>query len=183
MRWPGAACPGAWSSRRDRCHRRAAGGARFSYVRRGGGIELGFRARAAHAVVDLAGCAVLLPEIVALLPALRRLLASLPMAGRAGEVAVTATLAGLDVLLIAAAEPGLDDREALAAFAAAEIWRASPGHQGLERCPSRSCSGVFPGWTSTASAWSRRRAPSSRRAFRWRPRSARRSWRRWATRR
>jgi 23S rRNA (uracil1939-C5)-methyltransferase len=94
--------------------------ARFSYARRGGGIELGFRARAAHTVVDLAGCGVLLPEIVALLPALRGLLAELPMAGRAGEVTVTATSGGLDALLIAAVEPGLEDREALAAFATAQ---------------------------------------------------------------
>ncbi|MGH6914614.1 MAG: TRAM domain-containing protein, partial [Geminicoccales bacterium] len=34
--------------------------ARFSYVRRHGRIELGFSARATHAVVDLTGCAVLL---------------------------------------------------------------------------------------------------------------------------
>ena len=106
--------------------------ARFSYLCRGGGIELGFRARAAHAVVDLAACAVLLPEIVALLPALRRLLAGLPMAGRSGEVSVSATLAGLDVLLLAPTEPGLADREALAAFAVGQdlariAWAPGPG--------------------------------------------------------
>lgn len=106
--------------------------ARLSYVRRRGKVELGFRARAAHAVVDLAGCAVLLPEIVALLQALRQLLAGLRMAGGAGEVTMTATLSGLDVLLVAAAEPGLDDREALAAFAVAEdlariAWARGPG--------------------------------------------------------
>ena len=57
-----------------------------------------------------------------------RLLAALALAGRAGEVQITACASGLDVLLTSAGAPGLAEREALAGFAAAQdlarlAWR------------------------------------------------------------
>ena len=91
--------------------------ARLAFERRGGKFVLGFRGRAAHAVVDVAACAVVLPEIAALLPPLRAALADLPLAARGGEVLVTAAEGGLDLVLLAPAEPGLADREGIAALA------------------------------------------------------------------
>ncbi|HET6522843.1 MAG TPA: RsmD family RNA methyltransferase [Geminicoccaceae bacterium] len=98
----------------------------------GGGVRLGFRARASHRTVDVRACAVLLPSILALLPPLRRALSGLEFARDGGEALVTATDGGLDVLLTAPREPGLADRERLAAFAAALdlarlAWRREAG--------------------------------------------------------
>jgi 23S rRNA (uracil1939-C5)-methyltransferase len=97
-----------------------------------GGIALGFRVRSGHALVDVAECPVARPEIVALLPALRGLLAGLAMARRGGELQVTASDSGLDLLLTVAAAPGLAEREALADFAARHdiarlAWRPAAG--------------------------------------------------------
>jgi 23S rRNA (uracil1939-C5)-methyltransferase len=94
--------------------------ARFAFQRRGTQVEIGFRARAGRRVVDVAACAVLVPEIVALLEPLRATLGRLPLARRGGEALVTATDSGLDVVLIAAPEPDLVDREQIAALAAAQ---------------------------------------------------------------
>jgi 23S rRNA (uracil1939-C5)-methyltransferase len=91
--------------------------ARIAFDRHGSHVELGFRGRAGHHVVDVEACAVVLPEIAALLPRLRPALAALPLAARGGEVLVTATDSGLDLLLLTAAEPALADREGIAAFA------------------------------------------------------------------
>jgi 23S rRNA (uracil1939-C5)-methyltransferase len=91
--------------------------ARLAFERRGGGLALGFRGRAGHHVVDVEACAIVLPEIEGLLPALRAALVDLPLAARGGEVLVTATDSGLDLLLLTAAEPALADREGIAALA------------------------------------------------------------------
>jgi 23S rRNA (uracil1939-C5)-methyltransferase len=95
------------------CRRRA----RFAFLRWRGRVELGFRRRRGHRPVDLVDCAILLPEIVDLVAPLRRLLDALEPAVGQGEVQVTASAAGLDLLLIARTAPSLADREALAAFA------------------------------------------------------------------
>jgi 23S rRNA (uracil1939-C5)-methyltransferase len=105
---------------------------RLGFTADPGGVRLGFRVRAGHALVDVAECPVARPEIVALLPALRDLLRRLEMARRGGEILVTASASGLDLLLTTALPPGLAEREALAGFAAradlARIaWRASAG--------------------------------------------------------
>jgi 23S rRNA (uracil1939-C5)-methyltransferase len=94
--------------------------ARLAFARRDGRVALGFRARADHTVVDVAACAVVLPQIAALLPPLRAALADLPLAARAGEVLVTATDSGLDLVLLTATAPGLADREGIAALAQAQ---------------------------------------------------------------
>jgi 23S rRNA (uracil1939-C5)-methyltransferase len=108
--------------------------ARLAFERRGGKLVLGFRGRAAHAVVDVAACAVVLPEIAGLLPPLRAALAHLPLAARGGEVLVTATEGGLDLVLLAAPEPGLTDREGIAALAEAQdlarvCWQRAAGFE------------------------------------------------------
>ncbi|HSA81449.1 MAG TPA: TRAM domain-containing protein [Geminicoccaceae bacterium] len=91
---------------------------RLAFALRRGTVRLGFRVRAGHAVVDVAACPVARPEIVALLPLLRPLLGALPIARDGGEVQITASESGLDLLLTTALAPGLAEREALAGFAA-----------------------------------------------------------------
>jgi 23S rRNA (uracil1939-C5)-methyltransferase len=90
---------------------------RLAFKVRSRRVRLGFRVRAGHAVVDVAACPVARPEIVALLPALRSLLAALAIARDGGELQVTASASGLDLLLTTARAPGLSEREALAGFA------------------------------------------------------------------
>jgi 23S rRNA (uracil1939-C5)-methyltransferase len=93
--------------------------ARFAFVRQGATVRLGFRERTGHRIVDVGVCPVLAPELVALLPPLRALLARLDQARRGGELEATASAAGIDLQIIAAPLPGLAERAALAAFAAA----------------------------------------------------------------
>ncbi len=97
-----------------------------------GGARLGFRVRAGHDLIDVAECPVARPEIVALLPALRSLLAGLAIARRGGELQMLASDSGLDLLLTTAPPPGLAEREALAEFAARQdlarlAWRPAAG--------------------------------------------------------
>ena len=106
--------------------------ARIAFQRHGGRIALGFRARAGHEVVDVLACALVLPAMAGLLPPLRAALADLPLAARAGEVMVTATDSGLDLVLLSAASPGLADREGIAALAEAQdlarvSWQRAAG--------------------------------------------------------
>lgn len=91
---------------------------RLAWSRSGGRVVLGLRERRSHAVVDLAECPVARPELVALLPALRELVASLDAAARDGEASLTWTDAGVDLLLELARPPSLAERQHLAAFAA-----------------------------------------------------------------
>ncbi len=85
--------------------------------RRGNQILLGFNAEASHRIIDMRECHILRPELFALVDPLRRLLRSLlgPRAG--GEVRMTLTDQGVDVLLDKVEANDLDATEALAAFA------------------------------------------------------------------
>jgi 23S rRNA (uracil1939-C5)-methyltransferase len=94
--------------------------ARLAFERRGAAVRLGFRERSEHRVIGLRACTVLVPELVALLPSLSGLLARLELAQYRGEVEVTATATGVDLRMLTAQPPALADREALAAFAAAQ---------------------------------------------------------------
>ena len=94
--------------------------ARIAFQRRGRQVVLGFRGRAAHQITDVEACALVVPEILALLPPLRTALAELPLAGQGGEVLVTATESGLDLVVLASPEPVLRDREGIAALADAQ---------------------------------------------------------------
>jgi 23S rRNA (uracil1939-C5)-methyltransferase len=93
--------------------------ARFAFVRQGAMVRLGFRERSRDRIVDVGVCPVLMPPLVALLPPLRALLARLDLLRRSGELEATASMSGIDLQIMAAHQPGLADREALAAFAAA----------------------------------------------------------------
>lgn len=78
-----------------------------------GGLVLGFRGGRSDRIVDIAECPVAMPEIVALIPRLREFLT-----GRVdqGEVAVTHTLDGADVVVFSRREPDLDLRMDAPAF-------------------------------------------------------------------
>jgi 23S rRNA (uracil1939-C5)-methyltransferase len=85
--------------------------------RRGKQVLLGFNEGASHRIVDLRECHVLLPELVALLAPLRRLLGiSMPDRGRA-TVTLTRVDQGIDLLLAGFEVEGLAAIEALNAFA------------------------------------------------------------------
>lgn len=87
------------------------------------GVVLGFRAAQSDRIVDLADCAVATAGIVQALPALR---AFLPRFGKLGEVAITETETGLDVVVFAKDEPDLNLRMDAPAFCAdAGICRLS----------------------------------------------------------
>jgi 23S rRNA (uracil1939-C5)-methyltransferase len=99
--------------------------ATFAFTRRMGQVLAGFNARASHQVVDIGHCLLLEPPLPLLLPGLRALLAALaPESG--GDIAVTLTETGLDVLIEAEARLDLFERERLATFAeAADLARLS----------------------------------------------------------
>ncbi|MBK8176189.1 MAG: class I SAM-dependent RNA methyltransferase [Rhodospirillales bacterium] len=104
--------------------------ARFAAVRRSAGphatLCVGFAVRRGHDVVDLAACPVLDPQILALLPALRQLLVTLPERRAPAHIAVPRLDAGLDVVVERTGAPTLAEREHLAAFsAAADLARLS----------------------------------------------------------
>jgi 23S rRNA (uracil1939-C5)-methyltransferase len=86
--------------------------------RRGKQVVLGFNEGASHRVVDLRECHVLLPELVALIAPLRRMLAvAIPDRGRA-NVTLTRADQGIDLLLAGFEIEGLAVIEALNDFAA-----------------------------------------------------------------
>lgn len=88
-------------------------------LRTGKGVLLGFHARESHRIVDLVECLIARPALIALIPALRRLLATcLPERGTA-TVMMTETASGIDLLLDLGQTPDLARREALADFAQA----------------------------------------------------------------
>lgn len=105
---PLIACPPA-------SRRRARLALSYSGVKGKSGPALGFRQRGSSEVVDIAHCAILLPELVALLAPLRHLAARIP--GGLSEVSLTRAPVGCDVILHGlAALPDLALREDLAAF-------------------------------------------------------------------
>ncbi len=85
--------------------------------RRGKQLLLGFHAEGSHRIVDMHECHILRPELFALVPPLRRLLASL--IGPRGSGAVRMTLAdqGVDLTLDRVEADGLAAAEALSSFA------------------------------------------------------------------
>lgn len=86
---------------------------RLAFRNLAGGLVLGFRGGRSDRIVDIAECPVAMPEIVALIPRLRDFLA-----GRVerGEVAVTHTRDGADVVVFSRREPDLDLRMDAPAF-------------------------------------------------------------------
>jgi len=83
-------------------------------------LFLGFHERQSNRIIDLEECPVARPEIVALLPGLRELLAGILAESEAADIAITLLDDGLDVVIAAARAPDLDVREKLAGFAEAQ---------------------------------------------------------------
>ncbi|MDX6751058.1 23S rRNA (uracil(1939)-C(5))-methyltransferase RlmD [Geminicoccaceae bacterium 1502E] len=110
---------------------------RLGFVRgQGGRTRLGYRERLGRALVPIEVCPIALPAIERVLAPLAACLDGLDLAAGGGEVAVTATDEGLDVLLRCEDAASLADRERLAAFAdCADLARLSLAEQGMEPAP------------------------------------------------
>ncbi len=109
------------------------------------GVVLGFKARRSHWLVDVNSCPVAVPEIVALLPKLRAVLADCLAQGGTAEVSVTHLDAGLDVAVDTDVPLDLAARERLAGFAeAADLARLGWGGEPVvrRRAPMVEFSGV-----------------------------------------
>lgn len=113
---------------------------------------LGFRARQSREIVPIEICPVALPSIIDLLPPLNKLLQQLDLVANGGELHLTATETGIDLLLEASLSPNLADLERLGAFAethdlARLAWRAdvsaSPEPIAARR-PARVTMGTIP---------------------------------------
>lgn len=81
----------------------------------GGTVAIGFKAARSHRVVDMRENFILRPELLALVDPLRRLLNG---RGRAGEVGLTLTDQGVDLVLSGIKFEGLPGADAITAFAA-----------------------------------------------------------------
>ncbi|MEE2720831.1 MAG: RNA methyltransferase [Pseudomonadota bacterium] len=106
---------------------------RLAFHQTNGRMLLGYRAARSRQLVDILECPVAVPELVSFLSPLREFLT-----GRAGkgEVAVTETMTGLDVVVFAEEEPGLDVRLDAPGFCAGAgiarlSWKSGVGE--LER--------------------------------------------------
>jgi 23S rRNA (uracil1939-C5)-methyltransferase len=86
-------------------------------LKRGGKLVLGFHSEGTHALVDIADCPVLAPELMALLGPLRVLLRARLKDGQGAGIALTLSDAGVDVLLANVSADGLAAIEALTDFA------------------------------------------------------------------
>ena len=91
--------------------------ASMAALRRGSAVLLGFRERASHRLVDVTDCLLLTPALMALLPALRAVLAAVMAEGERLDLTVSETGSGPDLLLAGRRPPDLAARQALAAFA------------------------------------------------------------------
>ncbi|WP_353216055.1 class I SAM-dependent RNA methyltransferase [Sandarakinorhabdus sp.] len=118
--WPAQVHPVALSPPRSR--RRAS----LKALKRGGKLSLGFHSEGTHALVDIADCPLLAPELMAVLAPLRRLLKSRVRDGQGAGVAMTLTDDGVDLLLANVSAEGLAAIEALTDFAnATDLARLS----------------------------------------------------------
>lgn len=81
------------------------------------GVLLGFHERLSHHLVDVKMCPVARPVLVNLFKPIRELLFNLLPMRAAADVTLTETATGVDMLVSGIVEPGLEQREKLAAFA------------------------------------------------------------------
>lgn len=98
----------------------------------------GFSAARSNQIIDISQCPVTAPAITDLIAPLKTLAAEIPSLGRRAEFLVTATDSGIDLMLRPdkRADPDMDERMALAAFAErhdlARIgWDAPQGYEPL----------------------------------------------------
>lgn len=108
-------------------------------LKRGGKLSLGFHSEGTHALVDVADCPLLAPELMAVLGPLRRLLKARVRDGQGAGVAMTLTDDGVDLMLANVSAEGLAAIEALTDFANAnDLARLSvEGPGGIETLVER----------------------------------------------
>ncbi|MFC7610140.1 hypothetical protein [Teichococcus aestuarii] len=111
-----------------------------------GSVVLGFHGRGSGAVEDLSTCHVLDPALVALFEPLRALLRGLQSFRREGSAVLNLLDTGPDLLLRLDGAPGVQERTALAAFAAAQGIPRIAG-AGLKGAPRRRWRSLA-GWAS-----------------------------------
>lgn len=92
---------------------------RLTIVRPGGRAMIGFNVRGTSRLIDIQECPVARPEIVALLPALRDLATSMNSLGKGGDIQVTLSDTGFDLMFIPSrpSDPDLAERQRLVSFA------------------------------------------------------------------
>lgn len=122
--------------------------ARLTAINTSKGLILGFNQRASHQVFDLAECPVLEPALLKLIPGLRDVLGTLLKTGNRGQVHLTLSESGPDVVFDLPGALDLRAREVLAAFAeqadvARVCWGADP-EVVLERRPPTLAMGSVP---------------------------------------
>lgn len=88
-------------------------------LKAGGGVLIGFNEAGSNRIVDMVECHVLHPQLLALFQPLRRLLAAILPAKRTGEVHLTLTDQGPDLMVKGIEVVGLEAVEALIAFSEA----------------------------------------------------------------
>lgn len=100
----------------------------------GGRTVLGFNERQGARIVDLAECPLLEPGLAAMLADLRDLARRLPSLGSGGDLHIQGSETGADLLFLPdrPGDPGLAEREAIAAFAETQgiariSWAPAPG--------------------------------------------------------
>ncbi|MBP5857215.1 class I SAM-dependent RNA methyltransferase [Marivibrio halodurans] len=108
--------------------------ARFAMRRVKGRTILGFNERQGARIVDLDECPLLEPALAAMLPDIRHLATRLPSLGTGGDLHIQGSETGADLLFLPdkPGDPGLAEREAIAAFAEARgiariSWTPAPG--------------------------------------------------------
>lgn len=116
-----------------------------------GSPSIGFRARQSREIVAIETCPIAHPTLLAVLPALNDLIKNLDIAGNGGEIHLTATKTGLDLLLETSTSPALPDLERLGAFAESQdlarlAWRrkagATPEPIAIRRSPTVTFGGI-----------------------------------------
>ena len=85
-------------------------------LKAGGKVLIGFNEAGSNRIVDMVECHILHPDLFAMLAPLRRLLAAILPARRTGEVQLTLTDQGVDVVLKSVEVVGLEAVEGLTAF-------------------------------------------------------------------
>lgn len=90
----------------------------LSFKRHGKGMALGYHVHRRHRIVDITVCPIVTPAIEALIGPLRAALTDLSWP--TGRIMITETETGIELVFAGIDTPGLENREALAAFAEAQ---------------------------------------------------------------
>lgn len=100
----------------------------FIAAKRKKGVMIGYHLRKSHQIFDVGDCPLIAPELLALVKPLRAALPALLPRNSEAKITATATETGIDLMITAKIDLGLEMREALAGFAGAHnlarlAWR------------------------------------------------------------